>query len=199
MTRAARKPEIAVHGATTPRAPFSVESGTFAKVDVRRVLARPHPVLAQRSREVDPRSPEVVSLANALVTTMRASPACVGLAAPQVGEPVRVFCLDVSGHKKTRSCAGLVVLVNPAIVSTQGLVTMREGCMSVPHLTGDVTRARDIVLEGYEPGTARFVRLVADGFEARCAQHEIDHLDGFTFVDRVCDPSRHLHARKTYA
>jgi peptide deformylase len=173
-------------------------SGTYPKAPIRKVLAHPAIVLTQRAREVDPTDPAVVALADALVATMRVSPACVGLAATQVGEPVRVFCMDVTGHRKTRSCAGLVVMVNPRIVERSGNVVMREGCMSVPHLTGDVARAAEVVVEGWEPGSDRLLRVSADAMEARCLQHEIDHLDGYVFVERVLDPTAELFARKHY-
>jgi peptide deformylase len=163
------------------------------------VLTRPDPRLAQRSREIDPRAPGVLQLAETLVATMRVSPACIGLAAPQIGEPVRIFCLDVSGHRKARSCAGLVIMVNPRIVARSGEIVMREGCMSVPALTGDVARAAEVIVEGFEPGSSRIVRVIADAMEARCFQHEIDHLDGFVFVDRVTDHDKRLFARKTFA
>ena len=71
--------------------------------------------------------------------------------------------------------------------------------MSVPDLTGDVVRASEVVVEGLLPGSARVVRVVANAMEARCLQHEIDHLDGLVFVDRVADRTRSLFARKTYA
>jgi peptide deformylase len=174
-------------------------SGTYRRVPFRRVLTRPDPVLAERSREIDPRAPGVLQLAESLVTTMRASPACVGIAAPQIGESVRMFCLDVTGHRKARSCAGLVVMVNPRIVERSGHVVMREGCMSVPDFTGDVGRAAEVVVEGFEPGTSRLFRIASNAMEARCFLHEIDHLDGFVFVDRVHDPATGLFARKTYA
>jgi peptide deformylase len=89
-------------------------------------------------------------------------------------------------------------MVNPVIVSRTGNVMMREGCMSVPDFTGDVARAESVVVEGFEPGTSKLVRVTADAMEARCFQHEIDHLDGFVFVDRVVDESQ-LFARKRYA
>ena len=71
--------------------------------------------------------------------------------------------------------------------------------MSVPHLTGNVSRAGEVIVEGYEAGTGRKVRINSDAIEARCLQHEIDHLDGFVFVDRVSDPATDLFARKAYA
>lgn len=137
-------------------------------------------------------------LAEELVATMQASPACVGLAAPQIGHGVRMFCIDVTGHRKAKSCAGLVLMVNPRIVERSEDIVMREGCMSVPDFTGDVARAARVVVEGFEPGTMKLVRVSADAIEARCLQHEIDHLDGFVFVDRVADAHKNLFARKTY-
>ena len=169
------------------------------RVPVRPVLTRPDPRLALPSVDVDPRAKEIVDLAQALVATMRASPACVGLAAPQIGAAARVFSMDLTGHKKARSCAGLVVMCNPRIVEMRGNIVMREGCMSVPHLTGDVARAAEVVVEGLEIGTGRTIRIEADAFEARCLLHEIDHLDGFVFVERVIDASADLYNRKLYA
>ena len=193
-------PAHPTHPAHSPQSTLATPpSGTYRRVAIRRVLVRPEPVLARRSRDIDPRAPGVLALAEELVATMRQSPACVGLAAPQVGESVRMFCLDVTGHRKAKSCAGLVVMVNPRIVERSADIVMREGCMSVPNLTGDVARAERVVVEGFEPGSANLVRIVADGIEARCFQHEIDHLDGFVFIDRIGDPSTQLFARKTYA
>src|SRR5690349_13488673 len=98
-------------------APAPAQSGTPQRLLVRPVLEHPHPLLSRPSVEIDPRSPAVVALANLLVATMKASPACVGLAAPQIGENVRLFAINVSGHRKAKSCAGLVVLANPRILS----------------------------------------------------------------------------------
>jgi peptide deformylase len=180
----------------TPAQAFA--SGTFRRVPFRRVLMRPDPILSRRAREIDPRAPGVIDLAETLVTTMRASPSCLGIAAPQIGESVRMFCIDVAKHKKTQSCAGLIVMVNPRIVQKSGDVMMREGCLSVPDFTGDVWRAERVVVEGFMPGSTKLLRIVADGMEARCLQHEIDHLDGLVFVERVRDASA-LHPRKTFA
>jgi peptide deformylase len=181
-----------------PVMPAPPQSGTYLR-SIESVVRHPDPVLSFPSRDVDPRDPAIVHLAQTLIMTMRASPACVGLAAPQIGHTVRVFCMDVSGHRKARTCAGLVVLVNPRIVSHSHGVVMREGCMSVPDLTGNVARAAEVEVEGLEPGTGRVLNLMSDGIEARCLQHEIDHLDGFLFVDRVRDPGTDLFHRKRYA
>ena len=103
--------------------------------------------------------------------------------------------MDVTGHRAARSCAGLVLMVNPRIVRHAGWIEMREGCMSVPDFTGDVWRYEQVVVEGFEPGSTRVLRITADAMEARCLQHEIDHLDGYTFIERTED----LFVRKTYA
>jgi peptide deformylase len=173
-------------------------SGTY-RIAIRPILRRPDVRLSLVAVDVDPCLPDTVALADALVTTMRASPACVGIAATQIGDLARVFCMDVTGHRRARSCAGLVVLCNPTVVYRSNNVVLREGCMSVPHLTGNVSRAAEVTVEGLEAGTGRVVRVSADAIEARCLQHEIDHLDGYVFVERVFNPATDLFARKTYA
>lgn len=188
MTKHHRKEHPALPAPNLP-------SGTYRRVPIRPVLKRPASLLSKVSREIDPRAPGVLQLAEELVTTMRASPACIGLAAPQIGENVRMFVMDVTGHRDARSCAGLVLMVNPRIVERAGWSETREGCMSVPHLTGDVWRYESVVVEGFEPGSTRILRITADAMEARCLQHEIDHLDGYTFVERT----EKLFVRKTYA
>ena len=152
---------------------------------VRPVLRLPAPILKERAAEVDDVSdPQVQQLCVDLVDTMRASPACVGLAANQIGVGLRVFVVDITGHRKARSCAGEVVLVNPLLVSADDAQLGREGCMSVPDLTGDVARAQRVVVEGLTPaGDLR--NIEADAFEARAFLHELDHLDGLVFLDRV--------------
>ncbi|MDP9395244.1 MAG: peptide deformylase [Actinomycetota bacterium] len=161
------------------------------------VVAAPAPVLARMTEEVDPLDPEVVQLAADLLATQRVSPGCVGLAAPQVGAGRRVFSLDVSGHPKTRTCHGAVVLANATVVEASRWEKGREGCMSVPDLTGDVRRAARVVVRGQVPGTGETVELRTDAFEARALQHEIDHTDGRLFLDRVAG-AHAVFARKVY-
>jgi peptide deformylase len=152
---------------------------------IRPVLRLPDPILKERAAEVDDvHDPAVQQLCVDLVDTMRASPACVGLAANQIGVGLRAFAVDVTGHRKARSCAGEIVLVNPVLAEAHERELAREGCMSVPDLTGDVARAARVVVEGLTPaGAAR--RIEADAFEARALLHELDHLDGLVFLDRV--------------
>ena len=164
---------------------------------VRDVVTAPARVLSTPGDEVDPTAPETVRLASDLVATMRVSPGCVGLAAPQVGEGVKVFCVDVSEHPKTRSHHGTFVLCNAVVVESSRNEKAREGCMSVPDFTGDVKRASRLRVRGQLPGTGEEVELVAEAFEARALQHEIDHCDGFLFLDRVAG-AHAVHPRKTY-
>jgi peptide deformylase len=164
---------------------------------VRNAVAAPADVLSAVSVEVDPHDPDVVALAADLLATQRAAPGCVGLAAPQVGVSSRVFSLDVTDHPKARTCHGPLVLANPVVVQATRWERGREGCLSVPHLTGDVKRAGRLVLRGLVPGTGEEVELTTDAFEARALQHEVDHLDGLLFLDRVTG-AHALHARQAY-
>ena len=164
---------------------------------LRQVVLAPAKVLSRPALDVDPCDPSVVALAADLVESMYAYPGCVGLAAPQVGDGRRVFCLDVTGHPKARSCAGLVVLANPELVSGEGPKVGREGCQSVPDLTGDVARFRRVVVTGVVPGTGELRTYEADAFEARAFQHELDHLAGRLFLDRVAG-AHAIFQRKRY-
>jgi len=161
------------------------------------VVTAPDPVLSRPCAVVDPTSPEIVQLAADLVATMRVSPGCVGLAAPQVGVSAKVFCVDVTEHPKTRTQHGTFVLCNAEVVSASRNEKAREGCMSVPDLTGDVKRATRVVVRGQEPGTGAEITIETDAFEARALQHEIDHCDGLLFLDRAAG-AHAIHPRKTY-
>jgi len=161
------------------------------------VVRAPTPVLSQVGAEVDPADPAMVQLAADLVATMRVSPGCVGLAAPQVGVGVQMFCVDVAAHPKTRSHHGTFVLCNAEILQASRNEKAREGCMSVPDFTGDVKRATRVVVSGQLPGTGKPVEISADAFEARALQHEIDHCQGLLFLDRAAG-AHAIHPRKTY-
>jgi peptide deformylase len=163
---------------------------------VRPVVQLPDARLKQPSAPVGVIDEAARQLAIDLVDTMRVSPACVGLAAPQIGVNLRAFVVDVTGHKKANSCHGEFVLFNPEIVVASDPVIAREGCMSVPQLTGDVARATQLVVRGTTPeGEDRVIQ--ADAFEARALLHELDHLDGLLFLDRVVAHDRVFH-RKVY-
>jgi peptide deformylase len=165
-------------------------------VAVRPVLRLPAPALKAVARPVGD-AVAAAAMAADLVDTMRAYDHCVGLAAPQIGVGLRAFCVDVTGHPKARSCAGLVVLLDPELVAAGAPAVAREGCMSVPDLTGNVARPVTVAVRGTTPeGATRLVE--ADAIEARALLHELDHLDGLLFLDRVVSASTDLFRRRRY-
>lgn len=162
---------------------------------VRRVNKVPDRVLKTRAGEVG--EGDESELVADLVETMRASPACVGLAAPQIGVSRRVIAVDVGSHPKTTVSHGLVVLIDPVVIEAGGRKEGREGCMSVPDLTANVVRATSIVVRGRTPeGDDRII--ATEGFEARALQHEIDHLDGMLILDRVDSLATDVFRRRVY-
>jgi peptide deformylase len=132
-----------------------------------------------------------------LVETMRVSPACVGLAAPQIGVSERVIVVDVSAHPKTTTSHGLVVMIDPVIIESEGRAVGREGCMSVPDFTANVARATSVVVQGLSPDGDEIV-IATEGFEARAFQHEVDHLNGLLILDRVDSLATDVFRRKSY-
>jgi peptide deformylase len=164
---------------------------------VRPVVLAPDPVLGTPGTPVDPTAPDVVQLAADLLATQAVSAGCVGLAAQQVGQALRVFSVDVSGHPKTRTSHGLFVLCNAEVVSASRRERGREGCLSVPDFTGDVARARRLTVRGQLPVTGEWVVVETDAFEAVAVQHEVDHTGGLIFLDRVRGP-HDVHPRRTY-
>jgi peptide deformylase len=138
----------------------------------------------------------VDALIQSLVDTMLASGHSVGVAAPQIGDLRRVAVVDVSRSKLGRdNHHGLLTMINPEIISRSGQKVMREGCMSVPDYTGNVTRSEEIVVEFCDrDGSERVIH--ATGFEAVAIQHELDHLDGFLFLDRVSSLKTDVFRRK---
>jgi peptide deformylase len=112
-----------------------------------------------------------------MIETMRAAPG-VGLAAPQVGVPLRVIVIEYEDQ--------LFAVVNPEIIRSSGEATDEEGCLSAPHWQGPVTRATKLLVKGRDPH-GKEVRIKAEGWLARIFQHEVDHLEGILFLDRVHD------------
>lgn len=164
---------------------------------VRPVLRAPAGALSTPGAPVDPTDPQVLRLAADLVATMRVSPGCVGLAAPQIGVSAQVFAVDVTAHPKARTTHGVFVLCNATVLEASQRQKGREGCMSVPDLTGDVKRANRVVVGAALPGSGEPVELVTDAFEARALQHEIDHCAGLLFLDQVAG-AHAVYPRKVY-
>jgi peptide deformylase len=120
----------------------------------------------------------------------------VGIAAPQVGKALRSVIVDISVKPKHPN-HGHLVLINPEITEWEGFAVGREGCLSVPDFTGNVIRAERVALEASDPYGERR-RYRCEGFEARAVQHEIDHLDGLLFLDRLVSRRNDLFRRKVY-
>lgn len=163
---------------------------------VREILIYPDERLKSLCAPLPSVDPSAMALIDDLVDTMRAAGHSVGVAAPQIGDLRRVVVVDVSQSKLGRdNHHGLLTMVNPEIISRSGQKVMREGCMSVPDYTGNVTRAEEIVIEFLDrDGSERVIR--ASGFEAVAIQHELDHLDGLLFLDRVSSLKTDLFRRK---
>ena len=171
---------------------------------VREVLHYPHPALKAVAEPAPLDSPETERAARDLLDTMVDFGHCVGLAATQLGDLTRIVAVDVAGHKKATTESGLLLLANPRVVEQDGAEVAREGCLSIPHLTANVRRATSIAVEadalqltadGLEVSDRR---VETEGFEARCLLHEIDHLDGILFLDRVDSLTLDVFERKNY-
>ncbi len=163
---------------------------------VRDIRVYPDPILKQVSEPVEEIDESVVEIIQDLVDTMVDSGHSVGVAAPQIGVLKRVVVVDVSKSKLGKeNNHGLLEMINPEILEKSGSKMMREGCMSVPDYTGNVTRAENIVAEfTNREGQVRVIE--ARGFEAVAIQHELDHLDGLLFLDRVTSLKTDLYRRK---
>lgn len=158
-------------------------------MSVREVRYLGDPVLREMCREVETIDDDVRALVDDLLETMYAEDG-IGLAAPQIGVPLRVFVYDVRDDDLDPG-----VLVNPRIVEATGKQKEVEGCLSIPGLDEVVERSADVVVEGLDRDGER-VRIEATGLLSRCLQHENDHLDGILFIDRVSPLKRRMLLKK---
>jgi len=165
---------------------------------VREVLLFPHPTLQKRAVKLDVDADRLTleRVAQDLLDTMRSYGHCVGIAAPQIGELVRLIVVDVGQSKATTAYNGELVLVNPVVVESTGEKIAREGCLSIPDYTANVSRATAITLSA-QSVDGKQVEIQSEGFEARCLLHEIDHLDGILFLDRVSSLKDDVFRRKS--
>jgi peptide deformylase len=163
---------------------------------VRSIRIYPDPILKQIAEPVKALDDTVVAVIQDLVDTMVDAGHSVGVAAPQIGILRRVIVVDVSKSKLGRdNNHGLLDMVNPEIIEKSGSRLMREGCMSVPDYTGNVLRAEHIVVE-FTNRLGQLRVIESSGFEAVAIQHELDHLDGLLFLDRVSSLKTDLYRRK---
>jgi peptide deformylase len=158
---------------------------------IRPILRYGEQVLHEPARAVEAVTPEIDALVADMIDTMYAAPG-VGLAAPQVGVPLRVFVVDIS---LGRDPGGLIVMINPEFVERAGMQLEEEGCLSVPGFNATVVRPERAVVRGLDRLGAP-QQCEGTGLLARAFQHEMDHLDGQLFVDRLRGIKRDLIVRK---
>ena len=162
------------------------------------ILHIPDPRLKQISEPVDDFDDlQLQSFIDDLEETRVNGPAAVGIAAPQVNYFKRIVIVDCSNTRKPVPNHGHMFLINPEITEWEGFEMGREGCLSVPDYTGNVVRAVNIHLKAYDR-MGNSVEYDMQDYEARAVQHEIDHLDGMLFIDRVVSRRTDLFQRKVY-
>lgn len=162
---------------------------------VRTVLLYPDPRLKQPCGPIEPCSEETARVVEDLLDTMNAGPPrTVGIAAPQIGAMVRIALVDTSRNPKYPGGSGFLALVNPIVTAHHDEQFFREGCLSLPDYTANIRRWRAITVTATDP-KGRPLAVEATGFEAVVLQHEIDHLDGILFLDRVANVKTDLFRR----
>jgi peptide deformylase len=151
----------------------------------------PDPALKQPAMEVDQIDGGLNGFIDSLVQTMYAAPG-VGLAAPQVGDSRRIVVLDTDHENPGKH---LLKLINPKVVEAEGAIIWEEGCLSVIDFTADVQRAEHVLVRAWTPDEKE-IEIEADDLLAVALQHEIDHLDGKLFIDRISRIKRELYRRR---
>lgn len=141
--------------------------------------------------------PGLQSFIDDMVETMYHHPRCVGVAANQLGKPWRVIVIDATRVDKPGTRHGKIIMLNPYLVERRGQKMLREGCLSVPDFTGNVLRATSVEVHGRDR-MGNVMEIKAEGFEAIVFQHELDHLDGTLFLDRVGSLTTDVFRRKRY-
>ena len=167
---------------------------SFVVVAILPIRFYPDGILTKPAEPVRQWNHTLFQLIDDLIETLHDQPGGIGIAAPQVGGSVRVIVIHVPKKKDGR---GLHVLINPKVVSASGQLIGREGCMSLPDFTGNVLRSEKIEVEALER-QGEVVRFTSTGLEAVCLQHEIDHLNGLTFIHRVNSLKTDIFRRKRY-
>eukprot|EP00056_Hartaetosiga_gracilis_P022475 m.30820 g.30820 ORF g.30820 m.30820 type:complete len:223 (+) comp9665_c0_seq3:81-749(+) len=190
--------------------------GKVAKNPLDSIVHVGHPVLRQQAQLLSPqgiKNGEYKPVVESLVETMRASPWGVALAAPQIAQPLQLFCMEVTKEvvekehvfrdpkKIEMEPLPLTVIANPTLSVGRKIVTHREGCLSIEGYSAHVPRAHDIRLSGLCAVTGEEVSVAVSGWTARIIQHECDHLQGKLFIDSMVHDTfaigeelfRHLH------
>jgi peptide deformylase len=158
---------------------------------LRPILKYGDSVLHEPAEPVEAVTPAIEQIVDDMIETMYAAPG-VGLAAPQVGLPLRIFVVDISVG---RDPSGLLVFINPEFIERDGMQMEEEGCLSVPGFNATVVRPSRVVVQGIDRAGDSH-QHEATGLLARAFQHEMDHLDGVLFVDRLRGIKRDLIVRR---
>lgn len=158
------------------------------------IITIENPLLKQASAHVEKITTDIKILIKNLKTTLYFHKRCVGIAAVQVGILQRIIVVDVSQSLKEHKNNGFLVMINPSITYSSGKISSREGCLSIPSFIGNVVRKKKIEVE-YTDVDCKFQTLKTSGFEAIVIQHEIDHLDGKVFLDRISSLSTDVFRR----
>ncbi len=157
---------------------------------IRPILKHGHPVLKKKAIRVENVDEGIKNLASDMLETMYAAPG-IGLAAPQVGESVRLIVVDVKREEVDDPDARApMVLINPEILKEEGLCSEEEGCLSFPGIRALVKRPESITVRALNEHGESVELTDIGGILARCIQHEIDHLDGVVFVDKISKTDR---------
>jgi len=156
---------------------------------LRKIITSENPILRRKAKKATKIMPELRALADDMVETMHAAPG-VGLAAPQVAESVRLFVAELEASEENPGSGKTYIIFNPEYVwKSDEFVDGVEGCLSIPGYAGEVTRHHKVVVKGLDKSGKR-IRIEAEGWLARVFQHEMDHLDGVLFTDRISDPDK---------
>jgi len=156
------------------------------------IIKYPDPILKKKSEPVREITPEIQRFIDDMAETMYAAPG-VGLAAPQVGRSIRVIVIDVNSKEEQKK--DLISLINPEIIERSGDIAWEEGCLSIPDYSADVKRAERVVVRGLDRDGKEKV-IVGEELLSIVLQHEIDHLDGMLFIDRLGPIKRDLVKRR---
>ncbi len=147
------------------------------------IVRFPNPILRKKAKPVKRITPEILKIIKNMESAMRQAPG-IGLAAPQIGESLRIIIADIG--------EGLHILINPKITEKNGSQSFVEGCLSLPGVEGLVERASKVTVKAMNKNGEN-IKLAVEGLLATVFQHEIDHLEGCVFIDRVKDPSQIKH------
>lgn len=161
---------------------------------IRAICKYPDPVLRQKTESVKSIDSSIQQLIDDMVDTMHAAPG-VGLAANQVGVPLRIAVIDLSSQEGKKRRHELIVLINPEMIAEAGSIIEEEGCLSIPEFTEKVKRASKVRVRAQGRDGKPF-EIEAEGLLAKALQHEMDHLNGLLFIDRLSSLKKDIFRRR---